>query len=275
MTLIYPPDTDWSCYGTEQEVVNLDAVIKARAEALAWYTLARLCAWRIGVAPTTIRPCSKGCNPMGSWMEAPVGGGHTAGLPLRTIGRSFTPHLTGGNWVNSCGCGTGDCSCTSLSEVLLPGPVGDVVSVSVDGVTLDRADYRVDNGYRLVRTDGGVWPACQDMAATSGAGVFEVTYYQGAAPNEMTRYAAGLLAAEFYRACSGNGKCKLPKGVTSVVRRGVTIEINTDTFEGGVTGIAAVDAVIGIYNPNHLKDAPRILSPDSRARGRRSTWLVG
>jgi hypothetical protein len=375
MTICYPTETDWSCYGTAEEIAALNETIKARSEALAWYTLARLTAYRIGVCPTTIRPCAAGCNPMGSWMEAPVAGGGTGGLPLRTIGSSFTPHLTGGNWVNSCGCRTSDCSCSSLSEVLLPGPVGDIESVRIDGITLDRTDYRVDNGYRLVRTDGGVWPACQDMAAASGpsayssfsgtygttgeyefsrdgdvvlvsvmpdavdsvgidipdhfrptlyqviadrpaarvtvqnladagnfivdtigtpemvsfsylavpaepdvttaAGTFEVTYYQGAAPNDMTRYAAGLLAAEFYRACSGNKKCKLPKGVTSVVRRGVTIEISIDMFENGITGIEGVDAVIGIYNPNHLKQAPQVLSPDRRGRGRRSTWLVG
>lgn len=106
-------------------------------------------------------------------------------------------------------------------------------------------------------------------SATTGP--FEVTYYRGAAPNEMTKFAAGLLAYEFYKACSG-GKCRLPAGVTQVTRQGVTMEIQTGMFPGGFTGIREVDAVIRIYNPHGLKRAPRVLSPDGPGTPRRVTW---
>ena len=39
----------------------------------------------------------------------------------------------------------------------------------------------------------------------------------------------------------------------------------------GSTGITAVDAYVRILNPNHLKQGPRIYSPD-RAAPRTTTW---
>jgi len=83
-------------------------------------------------------------------------------------------------------CPTGDCSCSRLCEAILPGPVGGIVEVLLDGVALPPTAYRVDNGNRLVRTDGDCWPACQDMAApptfqyepltfTGPAGTFTIT----------------------------------------------------------------------------------------------------
>ena len=371
MTICYPDTTDWGCYGTAEEIDQIPADVKARAEGLAWYTLAALCAYRIGVCPTTIRPCAARCATHGSWTAAPVTGAHVSALPLQTIGGIFTPYVTSGQWVNSGGCsGPSDCSCSSLSEVILPGPVGGIESITVDGAVIPADAYRVDNGDRLVRLDGGTWPVCQDMAKsgppiyepvsfegpggsvvfmregqtitvylspsgdatlitggntpwpaegiivvdhpgvggdrfmvdtvgafnlisaadtdawtftyeTSAApdagdreGVFEVTYYRGAAPNELTNYAAGVLASEFAKACL-NKKCRLPRGVTSVVRAGTTMEFRSDIWEGGLTTIPEVDTVINIYNPNHLKQAPRVLSPEQRRRGRARTTTWG
>lgn len=281
MTMCYPAETDWSCYGSAEEIAALDATIKARSEALAWYTLARLCLWQIGVCTQTVRPCAAGCAPSSvSWMEAPVGGGNTGGLPLRTIGTSFTPHLTGGMWVNSCGCRRDSCNCSRLSSVILPGPVGAIEEVKLNGEVIDKERYAVLDASRLVSLDPElVWPSCQDFTKPdTEEGTFSVTYYQGAAPNELTLYAAGVLAAEFYMACkkTGSKKCRLPSGVKTVVRRGTTYEMGNDLFADGVTGIPEVDAVIGLYNPNHLTARPMVVSIDSRRRQpRRSTWMVG
>jgi hypothetical protein len=269
MTICYPATTDWSCYGDDTEISRLDPAIKARSEALAWYTLASLCAWRIGVCPTTIRPCAAGCAAAGSWSQAVVSSAHVSALPLQTIGGIATPYVTNGQWVNGCPCSSpASCSCSQLSEVILPGPVGGIEEVTIDGIVIPPSAYRVDDGNRLVRIDGDTWPVCQDM---TGPG-FQVTYYRGAMPNELTNYAAGVLAAEFYRACA-KGKCRLPRGVTSVVRQGVTVEIRQDMWEGGITTIPEVDAVISIYNPNHLRQAPRVRTPETRRRGGRlTTW---
>jgi hypothetical protein len=58
--------------------------------------------------------------------------------------------------------------------------VYDVTEVQVDGVVLPDGAYRVDAPGRLVRTDGGCWPDCQDMGAPAGAdNTFFVTYRYG------------------------------------------------------------------------------------------------
>lgn len=244
------------------------------SEALAWNTLASLCAYRIGVCPTVIRPCSARCAPAGSWMAAPVGGGSGGGLPVRTIGTSFTPHISGGEWVNSCGCQSGGCSCGRVDEVILPGPVGDIVSVHIDGTLVPAANYRVDQGNRLVSISPDLrWPLCQDVTAgPTDPGSFVVTYYQGAAPSALIEMAAGILAAEFYRSCMKDSACRLPRGVTRVSRGSATYEVDTKVFVNGFTRIPEVDAVIRIYNPHLAKSAPKVLSPDGPSVGRRQTW---
>jgi hypothetical protein len=169
-TICYPDSTDWAC-ADEDWLTGLDPEVKARAEMLAWSTLVSLSGYQFSICPITVRPCAAGCLPVGTYYASPamLAGGTYAGV--RPTGRSgFTPHVApDGNWVNACGCAAADCSCTVLSEVILPGPVGGVTEILIDGAVLDPLAYRVDNGNRLVRLDGGVWPACQDMANPGSA----------------------------------------------------------------------------------------------------------
>lgn len=274
MTICYPPGADWLCGMTQQQYDSLDPEVRQRAEALSWYTLASLTAYRIGVCPTVIRPCAARCAPPGSYMAAPATGGSYSALPIQTIGGIWTPYIRGGEWVNGCGChAAAECGHTRLSEVILPGPIGDIEEVRVDGNVVDPTLYRVDNGDRLVSL-GDPWPTTQDLSVgPDEVGSFMVTYYRGAAPSDLTKYAAGVLAIEFYRACKGDGKCRLPRGVREITRGGTTIELQPGMFENGLTGIQEVDAVINIYNPYRVKSPPRVLSPEGRrGRGRVQTW---
>ena len=368
--ICYPPDTDWGCTFTQEEIDDmLDkpevVIMMERAESMAWTSLAALTGYQIATCPITVRPCIAACEGAGTWMTS-IEGGNAAGALGTTVAR-FSPHVgASGLWVNSaCGHSADDCSCTSLCEVILPGPVGGIEKVTVDGVILSATAYRVDNGNRLVRTDGGCWPACQDMSkpgtpeyapvvhdyaqgtvtftrtgdevrvklvpkpvgggpstialpwphaagvlvwnytqgtmstsnngttygfshgpaanggewvyrTTAAAGpidssdTFLVSYYRGVAPNTMTKYAAGVLAGEFLKACLGD-ECRLPSGVTAVARQGVTFQVATGMFTGGLTGIREVDAVISMYNPNGLQQGPIISSPDLR-KPRVTTW---
>lgn len=365
------PDVDWSCLFTAAELAELreDAEVAETlltAEAFGWTLLASLTAYQVATCPITVRPCAKRCIPEGGLLAFPVAtGGHTGALGGG--GGAFNPHISGGRWLNSCGCRSNDCSCTSISEVILPGPVGGIESVIIDGVVLPPSAYRVDNGNRLVRQDGMDWPACQDMSkaasaapsvapatlvwpngvrvdltrdgdivtahvfpngvtsfgtalplpagflprgigqlqisaspayvlivgdnGTSGTisvgavdappylegvaqwladpiapvdqdGTFAVSYYRGAAPNRMTRAAAGALAAEFYQACIG-ANCALPSNVVSASQQGVDYEFQATDFPEGVTGIKVVDALIRIYNPYKRKGRTLIASPDA------------
>ncbi|HEX5018628.1 MAG TPA: hypothetical protein VFX15_13710 [Actinomycetes bacterium] len=268
----YPPGADWSCFGTPEEIAALDPIVKERAEVLAWMTLAALTAYQVGVCPITVRPCRAGCSSGGTYMTAPViSQGHFAGVWPGAY-QTLAPQVSSsGAWINACGCAPNDCSCTSLCEAILPGPVGSVLEVWLDGAVLSATSYRVDNGNRLVRTDGGCWPSCQDMSQDAhGDDAFSVRYYRGAAPNVMTLWAVGVLAAEFYLACTGKD-CRLPSGVTNITRQGITMEVQTGLFVNGFTGIPEVDTVIALYNPNGLRAAPVVASPDSR-RSRLTTW---
>jgi len=359
--ICYPDSTDWSCV-PQTTVDELDPEMKERAEALAWSTLAGLTGHFFSTCPITVRPCRKTCAPgWRSWAPVPA-----------YSGGSFQPHIDpAGYWVNSCMCASDPCSCGPIHEIVLPGPVGSIVEVLIDGAVLHPSAYRVDNGNRLVRQDGADWPACQDMNKPGGpvyepviienlsntmtvtregqlvqivvepteppqggmfagtlpyvvrggsqtnvydeAGVnvgvfvlgggtadiggssgpgfvpfrivyettdapaspdmtstFSVEYYRGTGPNTMLDYAAGVLAWEFYQACSGND-CRLPAGVTSVSRQGVSFQIATGMFANGMTGIREVDAIIGIYNPNGLKAPPYVSSPDLKP-GRVTTY---
>lgn len=263
--ICYPAGTDWSCSGkTFEELIEMRAnpdtgPLMERSEALAWSTLSALIGYRLSLCPSAVRPCAARCS-RETWFEAPVIGGHG----------TFQPYLMGGSWFNGCGCRNSDaCSCSFVHEVILPTPVGAIQSITIDGATLDPTAYRVDNGNRLVRTDGEAWPLCQDMNSETNA--FVVNYYPFIGPNDLLRYAAGVLAYEYYKACGNSNGCRLPQGVTNVARNGVTMEIPTGLFPGGGTGIREVDAVIRIYNPNALTSPARVMSPDV-GRGRVQTW---
>lgn len=277
MTICVPPGTDWSCsYSQEQlDEMRADPAIAAnmeKSEALAWMTLAALTADQVGTCPITVRPCKKGCPPSGSYLVAPVdASGRYAGvLPGRS---TFAPYVNGrGAWVNSCGCAGSDCSCTALCEAIVPGPVGDILEVWLDGAVLDPSAYRVDDGNRLVRTDGDCWPTCQDMAQDAhGDAAFSVTYYRGMAPNAVTLWMAGLLAVEWFKACTNDKTCRLPSGTQSVTRQGVSYQITSDMFGEAGTGIREVDAFVQRLNPYRLKMAPVIAIPNARP-ARQTTW---
>jgi hypothetical protein len=232
----------------------LDPAIQDRALLLASATLRRLTGYRVGGCPIVVRPCKADCA--GSFPSYAM----TYGSP--GFVRSFSPMNYGGVWINSCGCST-DCSCTVLCEVELPAPVGEVYSVMLDGVAVSPNDYRVD-GNRVVWTGTGdcPWPACQDLTAAVGdAGAFAVTYLNAYPVDALGAYAAGILAMEFAQACAGN-KCRLPMAVTSVARQGVSFDITTGGFPGGMTGIREVDAYIAIWNPDGRRQQTQVWSPD-------------
>src|SRR5688572_502587 len=152
MDICYPTGTDWGCTYDDAQIEALNPTIKQRSEALAWSTLAALTGYRLSLCPTLLRPCSLRCTGR-TWYVAPVGDNANG---------AFAPYIWDGSWYNGCGCRS-DCSCTSMSIVHMPTEVGGIEAVWLDGALLDPTAYRVDNGTQLVRTDGGVWPACQDM----------------------------------------------------------------------------------------------------------------
>jgi hypothetical protein len=245
-----PWPIDPACLGDEWE--TLDQSIKDRSVALASSTLYRLTGYQVGGCPITVRPCKSGC----------IG---EAIMPIyfSGAGQWMRPHIgISGLWVNSCGCTT-DCSCTVLCEVDLPGPVGRVDEVAVDGIIIDPADYRVDNSTLVWVGDTDCpWPTCQDLSKPdTEPNTFSVTYLNSYPVDALGAYAAGTLAWEFAQACVGN-KCRLPATVTSISRQGVSMEIAAGSFPDGFTGIREVDAYIALWNPQAIRQRATVWSPD-------------
>jgi hypothetical protein len=236
------PDSCWPVdEGCCSDFDTYPPQVQARAKALATQTLRALTGYRVGGCPITLtleRPCQ-------------YTHGHAIGLV------PFTPTVTStGAWVNN------GCPCGTLNEVTLPGPIGRVDEVVVDGVALDTDAYVVRDGERLVRVDGEKWPAERDKIT--------VTYLRAIPVDGLGAYAAGILACEYAKACSGAKGCRLPSGVTEITRQGVTMTITSGAFPDGKTGIREVDAFVMRWNPNGLKSAPTVWTPDRRANI--TTW---
>lgn len=224
-------EADASCLG--ETWAGMDAEVKERALMLATSSLQALTYNRVGTCPITIRPCpvpTCGCLQQGSSF-----------VPWRDVD---------GVWYNTCGTHP----CRPLSEVDLPGPVGYIDAIKIDGaeITLDNGDWRLDDGHLLVWQGAGdsPIPATQDLNKPDSApGTWSITYSRSYPVLEDGRMAVAMLAAEFAKACNPKSKCSLPRQVTSVVRSGVTFTINAGLFPNGLTGIDITDQFILKWAP--------------------------
>lgn len=164
------------------------------------------------------------------------------------------------------------CSCTSLSEVALPGPVYAISEVRVDGVILTPdVDYRLDNNRLLVRL-GGEWPRCNDLnLANTEVGTWSVTAVQGVPVPAMGRAALGELAIEFMKMLLCDDACMLPKPVQSLSRQGVNITFldPNEVFASGRIGLYMSDLFIQTYNPHSRKQRAKVYDIDALSNRRR------
>src|SRR5262249_15263105 len=135
------------------------------------------------------------------------------------------PFFYQGIWYNlTCGSCTNGCSCSVVSEALLPAPVASVSQVKVDGVVLDPSAYRVDDWRKLVRLDGQQWPICNDLTKNdTETGTWSVTLSFGEDIGTLGNMALGELATQFAKLLACDTSCMLPKPVQQIVRQGTTI----------------------------------------------------
>lgn len=165
------------------------------------------------------------------------------------------------------------CGCQPLDRILLSGyPIRAITEVLIDGIVVDPATYRLDQKRYLTRVRDPLdpdtrlfWPGCQQMnLPDTEPGTFSVTYLYGAEPPLVGIHAAGQLACELYKACTG-GECSLPTGVTRITRQGVTISrtaFQRDRKTGiWATGLNLVDAFLSSFNPTGLTRRPTISGP--------------
>lgn len=249
MTCTWTPEP--GCLGSEWD--GLSDELRERSLMLATSALVNLTNGRVGACPVTIRPCPDvttrcGCD----WLK---------------------PYNYGGRWYNGCGCRA---ECAPTYEVEIPGPVGFIEEIKVDGVPLDlnppqglgdlpfgdgpfgggsvsgNGQWRLDNGHLLVWQGPGPSPIPPwqnlDLPDTE-PGTWSITYSNSYPVGRDGRLAVALLAMEFAKACLPKAKCSLPRGVTSVTRQGVSFTIEAGLFPNGLTGIDVVDQFILKWTP--------------------------
>ena len=213
---------------------------------------------RYGVCQATIRPCRRECwptyGPGWGWWSAASG---WAAWP-------WPVNLGGGIWVN-CGCNTcGDtCSCSPLSEVVLPYPIASIVEIVIDGQTLPASGYAVWDHRIVTRVDGGVFPTCNDLEITSppgGVGAWHITATYGVSVPPSGMLAVGQLALEIAKDCAGQA-CALPRNVTSITRQGVSQSFDT-RMPRIVFGLPMVDAFLSAKNPAGITAPAKIFGMD-------------
>lgn len=255
MVAQFGPCEDWPVQWT-CDLDTLNPAVTGAAVSMATETLWGLTGQRFGLCEVTLRPCRRDCGD-GSFFD-------DFGPPW-TGGSYPQPALIGGQWFNlTCGSCHGDCSCSTVAEVLLPAPVLRIVEVLIDGTPLVTGAYRVDNNRLLVRTDGGDWPRCNDLTlADTEVGTWSVTAVYGEELPDGAALAMGQLACEIAKAADG-GDCKLPAGLQQLVRQGVTISYPDvgELFRQGRTGLYLVDMFVATWNPSGLRQRSRVYSVD-------------
>jgi len=217
---------------------------------------------QFGSCPVTLRPCLREC----------LTTSYTAGWDPWPGSSALSSPWYALVTCSGSGC-TDTCSCTTLSEVVLPAPVSSVTQVLIDGSPLVTGSYRVDDNRMLVRVDGFTWPRCNDLSkADTETGTWSVTVNVGQTIPEGGKWAVGELACQYIRARKGED-CRLPASVQKLVRQGVTIEFPklTDTFNAGYTGLYLVDTFIRAVNPNKLKRRSKTYSVDTALARRAGT----
>lgn len=220
--IIWPPTNSKS--GVDPEVIEY-------AEVLARRALHILTAGRLGGETITVKPFRDCMWQKGYYWGSRFFWGYPSAYHLKR-GVSLARNL-----------------------IELEGPVGDIVSVVNDGVVLDPTTYRVEDGRYLVRADERDWsgPTRDDL---------EITYFRGYKVDVAGQVVTGVLAEEFLKAVTGGRKCRLPNNLTMVTRSGASYTMSTELFPNNATGITEVDTYVYSINPNMLKVAPAVYSPD-------------
>lgn len=224
---------------------------------------------QFGLCTFTFRPCRDDCfGNAGGWPFLGGGWWQWGGGMMWP-----RPVLFDGAWFNlTCGSCPGSCSCGPLETTMLPGPVHAINEVKVDGVPLLTTAYRVDNFRELVRTDGGRWPICQNMAAAdTQPNTWSVTAVIGQEVPAAGQLAVGELTVEIANSICGQA-CRLPAGTTTVTRQGVTVDVLSlqDLLERGLLGLRFSDIFVATYNPHHLRTAPQVFDVDRPNQPRRA-----
>lgn len=133
-------------------------------------------------------------------------------------------------------------------------PVRKIHSVSIDGQELPSGSYYIRNTSELVIS----YSYCSSLCDGP-----EVTYTYGVRPPSLGRLAAIEMANEYVKYFN-NEECSLPERVTSVQRKGISIEMYdpADFLDKGRIGLQLADTFIATTNPGRALKPAKVFSPD-------------
>lgn len=248
------PCEDWPVYWT-CEVTNYSPELTGYAVGAASRILWALSGRRFGLCTGVLRPCADDC---GDYAAFPLWSGR-AGYTMPPWDFYRLPYCAGG-------C-LGGCACTHIPSLRLPDTVHSVVEVKLDGTPMPTGSYRLERRL-LSRTDGRAWPRCNDLPLPdTEPGTWSVTALFGEEVPDSGRLAMGEMVCEILKAGSGVD-CRLPPGVTQLVRQGVTISYPDvgQLLKDGRTGLYLVDLFLASENPDGLKRRSRVYDVDSILR---------
>lgn len=192
--------------------------------------------------PVKVRPCRKARRGGPAW---PMGAQQRA---LVAQWWRWDP-----TWL-VCNCDSNPCGCGGVDRIgigVYP-IVEDSVTVMLDGVELDPANYVVVEHRWLDRIDGELWPTCRnpDLPDTE-PNTFSVTCEWGNPVPDGGRAAACYYARQMAMGFAGV-QCELPSRVASIVRQGVTYSFRdpSQLVDKGLTGVDLVDQWVNADNRN-------------------------
>lgn len=234
------------------DLTGISPAITGAAADAATEILWALSGRQFGVCPTMFRPCRRDCLDL-VWDD--------------WAGAWPNPALIQGRWLNlGCGSCAGDCQCTPLFEFTLPPPVSGISSIVIDGAVLPTGSYQLVDGNRVVRTDGGQWPLCNNLAKPDGAvGTWTVTAQLGTPVPQAGLLAAGELTCELAKAACGDTSCQLPSWwMSQITREGLTINFGDFgiALSEGRVGLPISDMFVNSVNPGRIPARAAVFSPD-------------
>lgn len=227
---------------------GVDATTTGRAAQAATEILWALSGRQFGECEVKFLPCRSECPPVG---------GPSFWDPYWYSDRiTYIPPC-----VNAC---FGSCGCNSQSQFTLPRPISSITLIEIDGSPVPTGSYEIQNKQTVVRTDGGLWPACND-------GSWAVTAKFGNEVPQLGLIAGGELTCEFIKLLRNVQGCKLPQRVQNVTRQGVSMASldPQDFLDKGRVGLYLSDLFIATFNPYGLKQPSRIYNPDVPTATRR------
>jgi hypothetical protein len=145
-------------------------------------------------------------------------------------------------------------------------PARSIDDVTIDGATLDPADYALIDGAWLALINGDRFPACQNLElplTEEGTWGYTETHGLDLPPEGVPLVAQ--FAVELAKACRGV-ECGLGPGIRVVHRDGVDFEIVDAPLGEHSTGYGPLDQWIGLLHGGHVAEPPRLFNPMRRHR---------